>query len=575
MSTLGRTRLIPFFKPRVASFRVSRCLTSSMNATPLTNVVDLNDTEQKIKSLLVLFCDEYNQKVGPAEQLELRITGGWVRDKLLGKESNDLDIAINLLSGEDFASKLLEFSEHKGIDLGKNATSLHTIKKNPEKSKHLETCTTKLFGLDIDFVNLRNEQYTEDSRVPIIECGTAEEDALRRDATLNALFYNLNQSKIEDFTGRGLSDLESGILRTPLQPLQTFLDDPLRVLRLMRFASRFNFIVEPGALQAMKDERIRTTLLHKISRERVGVETEKILTGDNVPYGLRLINHVGLTDIVFRTGDVAQAIIDINDSATLDKLDEAKDATNARVDSSTQAFTSLLDAVNEEPEMAISKMVRDVISSKSGQKLFWLCATLHSYGGIRVKVNPKKLSTASYVETIIKEGLRFGKQDYDTAASIIDKMYSTDTLGSFFSGPGNVTRADLGMYVRLFGINFNVNVVANLFQDILDLVVITDRTQDVPTPVENFAPIDHEVVRNSLLKFEQLLLAIKNYELEDVVDLKPLVDGKLLSKTLQRKPGPWMSKITPEVLRWQLDNPKGTQEECIAHIREILRDETP
>ena len=121
----------------------------------------------------------------------------------MGKESNDLDIAINLLSGQDFASKLLEYSQQKGMDLGKNATSLHTIKKNPEKSKHLETCTTKLFGLDIDFVNLRNEQYTEDSRVPVIECGTAEEDALRRDATLNALFYNLNKSEIEDFTGKG------------------------------------------------------------------------------------------------------------------------------------------------------------------------------------------------------------------------------------------------------------------------------------------------------------------------------------------------------------------------------------
>lgn len=546
-----------------------------MTAASIRNVVDLNETEQRIKNLLVSFCDEYNHKVSPEEQLELRITGGWVRDKLLGKESNDLDIAINLLSGEDFASKLLEFSEQNGIDLGKNATSLHTIKKNPEKSKHLETCTTKLFGLDIDFVNLRNEQYTEDSRVPIIECGTAEEDALRRDATLNALFYNLNQSKIEDFTGRGITDLESGILRTPLQPLQTFLDDPLRVLRLVRFASRFNFIVEPEALLAMKDERIKTTLVHKISRERVGVETEKILTSDNVSYGLRLINHVGLTDIVFRTGDVAETIHTINDPATIDKLEEAKDATNTRIDSSTQAFASLVSAVAEKPELAISGVVRDVLSSKSGRKLFWLCATLHPYGGIRVKVNPKKISTASYVETIIKEGLRFGKQDYDTASSIVDKMYSNDTLSTFFAGPENVSRADLGMYIRLFGNNFNVNVVANLFQNILDLVVVADHTHDVPIPMESFALLDSDAVNTTFTNYEQLLSSISNYSLEDVTNLKPLVDGKLLAKALQRKPGPWMSKITPEVFRWQLDNPEGTQEECITHIREILREESP
>lgn len=574
MNILGKTRLIPFFRPHFTHIRSIRHFTPSMTSS-IKQVVDLNETEQKIKNLLVSFCDEYNHLVTPEEQLELRITGGWVRDKLLGKESHDLDIAINILSGEDFASKLLEFSDQKGIDLGKNATSLHTIKKNPEKSKHLETCTTKLFGLDIDFVNLRNEQYTEDSRVPIIECGTAEEDALRRDATLNALFYNLNQSKIEDLTGRGIADLESGILRTPLQPLQTFLDDPLRVLRLVRFACRFNFTIEPEALSAMKDERIRTTLVHKISRERVGVETEKILTSDNVSYGLRLINHVGLTGIVFRSGDIYETIRNINDSVTIDKLEEGSEAVFTRVDASTQAFASLMKAVTEKPELAISSVISDVLGSKGGQKLFWLCATLHPYGGIRVKINPKKLSTVSYSETIIKEGLRFGKQDYDTASSIIDKMYSTETLGLFFSSPENVSRSDLGMYIRLFGSNFKVNVVANLFQDILDLVVIADRTQEVPVPAENFAPIDINVMSLTFAKYERLLSVISDYGLEDVTSLKPLVDGKFLSKALQRKPGPWMSKITPEVFRWQLDNPEGTQEECIAHIREVLREESP
>ena len=85
----------------------------------------------------------------------------------------------------------------------------------------METCTTKLFGVDIDFVNLRSEEYTHDSRVPSIEFGTPEQDAVRRD-TLNALFYNLNQGEIEDYTKRGLSDLQNGILKTPLAPIKTF-----------------------------------------------------------------------------------------------------------------------------------------------------------------------------------------------------------------------------------------------------------------------------------------------------------------------------------------------------------------
>lgn len=91
----------------------------------------------------------------------------------------------------------------------------------------------------IDLVNLRSEKYTDDSRVPVIEIGSPEEDALRRDLTINALFYNINEQKVEDFTGKGLEDLQNGIIRTPLDPLQTFLDDPLRVLRTIRFACRF------------------------------------------------------------------------------------------------------------------------------------------------------------------------------------------------------------------------------------------------------------------------------------------------------------------------------------------------
>lgn len=115
------------------------------------------------------------------------------------------------------------------------------IKSNSEKSKHLETATLRVHGLMIDLVNLRSEKYTEDSRVPTIDIGTPEEDAYRRDLTINSLFYNINKGEVEDFTMRGVQDIKDGIVRTPLDPLQTFLDDPLRVLRAVRFACRFDF----------------------------------------------------------------------------------------------------------------------------------------------------------------------------------------------------------------------------------------------------------------------------------------------------------------------------------------------
>lgn len=101
------------------------------------------------------------------------------------------------------------------------------IQANPDQSKHLETATLRLHGLPIDLVHLRSEKYTEESRIPTIEVGTPEEDARRRDFTINSLFYNINLQKVEDLTGTGLEDLRNGIIRTPLDPQITFSDGVL------------------------------------------------------------------------------------------------------------------------------------------------------------------------------------------------------------------------------------------------------------------------------------------------------------------------------------------------------------
>ena len=102
---------------------------------------------------------------------------------------------------------------------------------------------------------------------------------MRRDATINALFYNLNESKVEDFTGRGFDDMREKIIRTPLEPHQTFKDDPLRVLRLIRFASRLGYRIDKDTEEAMQDSDISEALKLKISKERVGKELNGMLQG--------------------------------------------------------------------------------------------------------------------------------------------------------------------------------------------------------------------------------------------------------------------------------------------------------
>jgi tRNA nucleotidyltransferase (CCA-adding enzyme) len=95
----------------------------------------------------------------------------------------------------------------------------HVIKANSDKSKHLETATIKIDDVAVDLVNLRSETYTETSRVPIVQMGTPSQDAHRRDLTINSLFFNVNENKIEDWTGLGLKDIQDKMIRTPLDPL--------------------------------------------------------------------------------------------------------------------------------------------------------------------------------------------------------------------------------------------------------------------------------------------------------------------------------------------------------------------
>jgi tRNA nucleotidyltransferase (CCA-adding enzyme) len=251
---------------------------------PLTPMeVKLTPRESQLRGLLLDVARFIDESKEIKERLELRFAGGWVRDKLLGIPSHDIDTAINVMTGSSFTLKMKQFlgdpknMEKHGLDM-KDVGNLHKIAANPEKSKHLETVTTKILGFDVDFVNLRKETYNEHSRNPQMEFGTALEDAERRDATVNALFYNLHTDRVEDYIG-GLDDMRSKIMRTPLKPYQTFKDDPLRILRLIRFASRLGFSIHAESEACMGDPSILSALRLKISRERIGTEVEKMLKG--------------------------------------------------------------------------------------------------------------------------------------------------------------------------------------------------------------------------------------------------------------------------------------------------------
>lgn len=249
----------------------------------MTRSIQLTDKEAILCQLLL----DTSAYIGASDHRappQLRITGGWVRDKLLGSTSHDIDIGIDSMTGCPFAGFVRRFLDSADNN-GKYPTNVmggySKIAANPEKSKHLETATTKIMGLDLDFVNLRKEVYSEESRNPQMEFGTPEEDALRRDSTINALFYNLQTAEVEDLTGRGIQDLDLKLIKTPLPPYKTFTDDPLRVLRSIRFSSRLGFQIASEDQTAMGDKTVQRDFRAKVSRERVGVEITKMLQGEH------------------------------------------------------------------------------------------------------------------------------------------------------------------------------------------------------------------------------------------------------------------------------------------------------
>ena len=209
------------------------------------------------------------------------VVGGYVRDRLLARPSKDLDIVC----------------VGSGIDLAKRVgDSLHP-RSRVTVYKRFGTAALKHRDLEIEFVGARKESYRSDSRKPTVESGSLADDQNRRDFTINALAISLNDRDygtiIDPFNG--LEDLEAKRIVTPLEPGKTFSDDPLRMLRAVRFASQLGFRIDPVTFQAIKDHRERIKI---ISWERIATELNKILLSPRPSVGLRLLDECGLLEYI-------------------------------------------------------------------------------------------------------------------------------------------------------------------------------------------------------------------------------------------------------------------------------------
>ena len=229
------------------------------------------------RSILQLIGDTAHELGFPAY-----VVGGYVRDRLLARPSKDIDI-VCVGSGIKLAQRL--------------ATKLRPIPRIAVYSR-FGTAMLKHKDLEIEFVGARKESYRPDSRKPTVENGTLEDDQNRRDFTINALAVSLNRvdfgTIIDPFDG--LNHLEDKLIKTPLEPARTFSDDPLRMMRAIRFSTQLNFKIDSHTYQAIADHNHRIKI---VSKERITIELNKILAADKPSIGFKQLFDTGLLGIFF------------------------------------------------------------------------------------------------------------------------------------------------------------------------------------------------------------------------------------------------------------------------------------
>ena len=244
-----------------------------------SNMLQPNTNLKKAISLPVF---DYIAQAAKSLELETYVIGGYVRDFILERDkAKDIDVV----------------AVGSGIDLANKVAELLPSKPKVQIFKTYGTAMLKFKDLEIEFVGARRESYVAHSRNPLVDSGTLQDDQNRRDFTINAMAISLNASDFGSLLDpfEGIADLENKVIRTPLDPDITFSDDPLRMMRAIRFSSQLNFEIEPESLASLARNAKRIQI---ISKERVVDELNKILLSDKPSIGLRLLYETGLLPFI-------------------------------------------------------------------------------------------------------------------------------------------------------------------------------------------------------------------------------------------------------------------------------------
>jgi len=300
-----------------------------------------------------------------AKDLDLNtyVIGGFVRDYFL-QRGNAKDIDIVAIGS--------------GIDLATHVANLLPNKPKVQIFKTYGTAMLRHDDIEIEFVGARKESYTENSRNPVVENGTLEDDQNRRDFTINALALSLNETSFGKLLDpfKGIADLDKGVIRTPLNPDITYSDDPLRMMRAIRFATQLNFKIETASLEAILKNKERINI---ITKERIVVELHKILESDKPSIGFKLLEKTGLLQFILPELTALKGIDEIEGQRHKDNFYhtlEVVDNISKTSDNLWLRWAALLHDIGKAPTKKFHKRIgwtfhgHEFVGSKMVYKLF-------------------------------------------------------------------------------------------------------------------------------------------------------------------------------------------------------------
>ena len=443
-----------------------------------------------------------------------RVAGGWVRDKLLGKESDDIDIALNDMKGSTLANLINE-----ELYPGKNKVGI--IQQNVEKGKNLETATIKVCQTWIDLVNLRCEDKNK--------IGTPLTDAERRDLSINSLFYNINEEKVEDFTNKGIHDLENGIIETPIDAEITFRDDPLRILRMLRFAIKYKFRIGfniNNYIEKNKEEIVKN-FYDNISKERIEKELYKVFNMNNSSFAIAYLYSFNILDIILLTKNYDQ---------------------ENNYDNIFLKIANLY--ILGEYLLEKTKIFEIEMNPENFNKIDYSLLLLTLYFRNIKNNNDNSLMNQQILKFTYKTSTDYLKSNYLMCA-YFDELYN-------LINQENYNRLFIGKVLRKITYkNILPCLYASIVYEYIEKTQLNNLMND----------IDNNLLQNIIEKNKRFLSYIINEDMMHIDKMKPLFNGKEILEKLNIKAGKELGILIEYLIDEQIKEPKLNKDDAIVLLK--------